>query len=77
MKKKPEKYGAVFDNGYMFIFNVCQLLQLREDSREQNSGVFNQLCMQLTEYSTIGTNAVMNFNYAGTVAFKNYVESFL
>ena len=28
-----------------------------------------------TEYTTIGTNTVMNFNYAAQLAFKNYVEN--
>lgn len=55
-----------------FLLTTINIPVLAEEKEPEYS---ISLACSSTEYTAIGTNTVMNFNYAAQLAFKNYVES--
>ena len=77
MKKKPEKLLALLlTMVILFIYQSVPVAAAAEKPAESKTAEYSiSIACSSTEYTTIGTNAVMNFNYAAQLAFKNYVES--
>lgn len=77
MKRKPEKLLALLlTMVILFIYQSVPVAAAAEKPAESKTAEYSiSIACSSTEYTTIGTNAVMNFNYAAQLAFKNYVES--
>lgn len=71
MKKKITRFlSAVTIMVYLFTFSVLPGFAAEAEPEYSIS-----IACSSTEYTAIGVNTVINFNYAAQLAFKNYVEA--
>lgn len=71
MKRKMAKvFTSLAMAAFLFAGSVCTCLAAEPEPEYSIS-----IACSSTEYTAIGTNTVVNFNYAAQLAFKNYVEA--